>query len=192
MPAADWPSRGPRAETKLSRGQFTDPKLGRIRLDDWVRPHGRRRALRPTTRVAKRSAFSVHIVLALGASRSAPSPRSTFAASSSNSRSVGPPSTGTVCAALCAAVDADLLAVSPCRGVKLLPKRPLFPPRGSGRRRPRRRARPPGPDLSCCLPSACAGRKGRTTPRPPMPHAPSGRNPEIAPDEAVVPTFEVT
>ena len=119
-----------KAETELSRGQFVDPKVGRIRLEDWVTEYMAGAVhLRATTRATKRSGFDVHILPALGhLPLSAITPLDIRRFVERLNAQLAPSTVRSVYAvlraALRAAVDADLLAVTPCRGVKLPPKRP--------------------------------------------------------------------
>lgn len=125
--AGRWLSK---AETDQSRGQLVDPKLGRIKLSDWIDEYMTGAVhLRATTRYAKTCAFRVHIKPALGhIPLSALTPLDIRRFVERISQNLAPSTVDAVYtvlhAALNAAVDAELIAVTPCRGIKLPPKRP--------------------------------------------------------------------
>jgi hypothetical protein len=125
--ASRWLSR---VETELARGDFVDPKLGRVPFADWAEQYLDSAVhLRATTRVTKVCALRNHIMPALGNLRlNAITPLDIRWFVEGLSARLAPSTVrsvyGVLRAVLRAAVDAELLAVSPCRAVKLPTKRP--------------------------------------------------------------------
>ena len=112
-------------ETDLLRGQWHDPKAGRITFAEWIDDYTAG-ALhkRPTTVAKDRSTIKCHLRPAFGRMPLASiTPLDIRQFVTKLNADLGPGTVrsvyGTLRAILRAAVDADLIAVSPCRGVKL-------------------------------------------------------------------------
>ncbi len=117
-------------ETDIQRGAWRDPQLGRILFSDWAEQYLAGAVhKRANTLYQDRQRLRHHILPAFGKmpiGTITPLDVRRFVERLSTHLA---PSTvrtvyGTLRAILGAAVDADLLAVTPCRGVKLPPKRP--------------------------------------------------------------------
>ncbi len=109
----------------LSRGMWTDPARGRATFADWVEQyHAGAGYKRPTTAARDEVVARRHLLPTLGARPlSAITPGEVRAVVASMSEKLAPSTVrtnyGVLRAVLNAAVDADLIGRSPCRGIKL-------------------------------------------------------------------------
>lgn len=116
-------------ETDKQRGAWRDPALGRIRFDDWAAEYLAGAVhKRATTLAQDRQRLRKHLLPAFGAMPLATiTPLDVRRFVERLATGMAPSTVRTIygClrAILSAAVDADLIAVSPCRGVKLPAKR---------------------------------------------------------------------
>jgi len=117
-------------ETAVNRGEWRDPALARIRFADWAEEylagavHKRATTLSQDHHRLRKHILPVFGDLALVAIKPLDVRRFVEQLNTKLAPSTVRTVYGTLRAILTAAVDADLLAVSPCRGVKLPAKRP--------------------------------------------------------------------
>jgi integrase len=117
-------------ETAVRRGEWRDPALARIRFADWAEEyilgavHKRVTTLAQDQGRLRRDILPVFGPMPLVAIRPLDVRRFVEQLNTRLAPSTVRTVYGTLRAVLTAAVNADLLAVSPCRGVKLPPKRP--------------------------------------------------------------------
>ncbi len=118
------------AHTQIQRGEWRDPRLGRILFSDWADEYLLGAVHKRSTTLAQdRQRLRLHILPAFGRlPLAAITPLDVRRFVEELNTKMAPSSVrtvyGTLRAILTAAVEADLLTVSPCRGVKLPAKRP--------------------------------------------------------------------
>jgi len=114
----------------MTRGSYRDPSLGRVRFSEWSDEYLAGAVhKRATTLAQDRQRLRLHILPVFGhLPLSAITPLDVRRFVEDLTTRLAPSSTrtvyGTLRAILTAAVEADLIAISPCRGIKLPAKRP--------------------------------------------------------------------
>ena len=118
-----------RVQTEMDRGEWHDPRLGRITFGRWVEEYlAGARHKRPTTRARDEVVLRTHFLPALGRKPlTAITPLDVRRLVEAMAGRLAPATVrtnyGVLKAVLNAAVEADVIARSPCRGVKLTTSR---------------------------------------------------------------------
>jgi hypothetical protein len=119
-----------RIQTEMDRGEWRAPRLGRITFGRWVEEYlAGARHKRPTTRARDEVVLRTHFLPALGRQPlTAITPLDVRRLVEDMGRGLAPATVrtnyGVLKAVLSAAVEADVIVRSPCRGVKLPAARP--------------------------------------------------------------------
>jgi integrase len=121
-------------EVDKARGQWIDPRLGRVTFAEWTEEYlAASTHKRPTTLARDVAVLRRHLLPALGGRQmGAISPREVQAAVARMAETLAPKTVetnyGVLRAVFSAAVDADVIGRSPCRGVRLPERRPATKP----------------------------------------------------------------